>query len=91
MTEKKPVCCLCGRECDDEWGNNPWPLSLGDDDRCCNACNTEVITARLCGAERIARELGISLGEAREKAESLYEHLREVCKARGQRKKEEEE
>lgn len=85
-------CCLCGKELKEfHEENNPWPLATGEDDVCCADCNMEVITARIWGTERIARELGISLSEAREKAESLYEHLREVCRARGQREKEEEE
>ena len=44
----KPICCLCGNECENEWGNNPWPLSKKPEDRCCDVCNdTKVIPARL--------------------------------------------
>lgn len=49
MEKKNPICCLCGNECENEWGNNPAPL--GDykkDDRCCNKCNMEkVVPARI--------------------------------------------
>lgn len=45
---KKPVCCLCGNECENQFGNNPWPLSKNEEDRCCDICNdTKVIPARL--------------------------------------------
>jgi hypothetical protein len=49
MTENKnPKCCLCGNTCENEWGNNPYPLSKNENDRCCNVCNdTKVIPARL--------------------------------------------
>lgn len=40
-------CCLCG-ETYTHWGNNPWPLSEGENDRCCDVCNdTKVIPARI--------------------------------------------
>ena len=28
-------CCLCGKEIDDKFGNNPYPLNNGEG-RCCN-------------------------------------------------------
>ena len=41
------TCCICG-DTFTGWGNNPWPLSDGEDDRCCDICNdTKVIPARL--------------------------------------------
>lgn len=83
MTKKtRPVCCLCGKECDDEWGNNPWPLSLGDDDRCCNTCNMDVIRARILSPQRIAESLDISLDEAAEKAKEIYEKIKQEIKER---------
>ena len=40
-------CNLCGCEITD-WGNNPDPLSLSNEDRCCDRCNGNyVIPARL--------------------------------------------
>lgn len=45
---KNPKCCLCGKECENQFGNNPWPLSKEVKDRCCNKCNDEkVIPARI--------------------------------------------
>jgi hypothetical protein len=54
-----PACCLCGEPCEPwptgegpphGYGNNPAPLGIDDDDRCCNTCNdTRVIPARLQG------------------------------------------
>jgi hypothetical protein len=40
-------CCLCGEDTEG-FGNNPQPLAKGQDDRCCDDCNTlRVIPARL--------------------------------------------
>ena len=41
MTEN-PVCCFCGRICENKWGNNPWPLG-GPKDRCCDECDWTVV------------------------------------------------
>ena len=38
-------CVLCGCDCEDEWGNNPYPLS--EEGRCCNNCNLLVVGERL--------------------------------------------
>ena len=47
MESKKYRCCLCGKEFEG-WGNNPWPLALNEEERCCDECNdTKVIPARL--------------------------------------------
>ncbi len=41
-------CCICKKECENQWGNNPWPISTKKDDRCCNQCNVDyVIPARI--------------------------------------------
>lgn len=48
MKNKKPICCFCGKECNDLYGNNPYPVSKNDKDRCCDFCNmTIVIPKRL--------------------------------------------
>ena len=41
-------CCICGDNIEN-MGNNPYPLCEYDDmsSRCCDACNSLVITARL--------------------------------------------
>ncbi len=39
-------CCLCGKKFSG-FGNNPWPLVLDTDARCCDDCNWKVIEARL--------------------------------------------
>lgn len=57
VREPEPLltCCLCGKEFIG-WGNNPYPLAEGEDDRCCDECNyTKVIPARLA---RIAEAYG---------------------------------
>lgn len=47
-------CCFCSKKCENQWGNNPWPLKTKENDRCCNVCNEQyVITARLIGATDI--------------------------------------
>lgn len=52
-----PICCFCGKPCENEYGNNPWPLSKNENDRCCNECNSlKVIPARL-GIENFDEEV----------------------------------
>lgn len=31
-------CCFCGKECENEWGNNPWPIDTYDGGRSCEEC-----------------------------------------------------
>jgi len=44
-----PRCCLCGEPCEPwhapptGYGHNPDPLGRLDTDRCCNACNANVV------------------------------------------------
>jgi hypothetical protein len=51
--EQKPKCCLCGAELEPwpggyGYGNNPWPLSENENDRCCDFCDrTKVLPARI--------------------------------------------
>jgi hypothetical protein len=41
------TCCLCGQKYT-LYGNNPWPLSTVETDRCCRKCDDErVIPERL--------------------------------------------
>lgn len=41
------VCSICGNKFTG-FGNNPWPVTTGDNDRCCNACDDFlVLPARL--------------------------------------------
>lgn len=43
---KKKICCICGKEFNEGFGNNPWPVKK--EGECCNYCNaTVVIPARL--------------------------------------------
>ena len=40
-------CILCGESIED-FGHNPWPLSLSEQDRCCGDCNiSKVVPARI--------------------------------------------
>lgn len=40
-------CSICG-EVYEGYGNNPYPVTVGEDDRCCDLCNSfRVIPARL--------------------------------------------
>ena len=46
--KKNPTCCICGKECENEWGNNPYPFVKTEGARCCNACdNSYVIPMRI--------------------------------------------
>ena len=44
-------CCICGNECENKYGNSPWPLVddyiEGKSQSCCDYCNTtKVVPAR---------------------------------------------
>jgi hypothetical protein len=41
INAKNPICCFCGNECDDKYGNNPFPSA--DSGRCCDNCNASVV------------------------------------------------
>ena len=41
------VCCICGKTFNG-YGNNPYPVSKNENDKCCYQCNLDtVIPARL--------------------------------------------
>ena len=43
-----PICCLCKKECECQYGNNPDPVVSTNGSRCCNVCNMEkVLPARI--------------------------------------------
>lgn len=42
-----PICCICGQICENQWGNNPYPLVKEENARCCNVCNDLVIAERM--------------------------------------------
>lgn len=45
--ESKKTCSICGKIFTG-WGNNPWPVTTGENDTCCDECNdTKVIPARI--------------------------------------------
>lgn len=47
MADREFGCCLCGKKFTG-WGNDPWPIVIEEDARCCDRCNdTFVIPARL--------------------------------------------
>lgn len=49
MDNKKLKCSICGGTIKG-WGNNPWPVTKGENDRCCDICNSaKVIPARILG------------------------------------------
>ena len=39
---EKNVCCICGEEYEGH-GNNPQPVVMDDDARCCDECNANVV------------------------------------------------
>lgn len=48
----KNICCICGKEIEG-YGNNPWPVTKKQTDKCCDNCNiTKVIPARMTHYER---------------------------------------
>ena len=42
--KEKLICCICGSECENNCGNNPYPLSTSG--KCCNTCNIKVVESR---------------------------------------------
>lgn len=47
MSDREYECCICHCKFHG-WGNNPWPVKDGENDRCCDICNeSKVIPARL--------------------------------------------
>ncbi len=43
--EEKLICCICGNKCENNYGNNPYPLNKSG--RCCNTCNIKVLQCRM--------------------------------------------
>jgi len=72
-------CCFCGKECG-EYGNNPYPLSENENDRCCDSCNFNVITMRLISPEKISSTLGITMDEAELRYVIFKDMLIDRCK-----------
>lgn len=47
----KQLCCLCGKQLENEYGNNPDPVSK--EGSCCDKCNyLKVIPARVIRAKK---------------------------------------
>lgn len=54
---KNPKCCICGEECENQWGNNPWPLVKDEGARCCNDCNSAVVSFRIAlSSDKLTKE-----------------------------------
>ena len=49
LVEKQAAreCCLCHCKLNGSYGHNPYPLATGEDDECCDACNVDVVRARM--------------------------------------------
>ena len=43
LDDENPICCICGSKCENEWGNNPWPINTNEDARCCDICNETIV------------------------------------------------
>jgi len=57
MTKEKPICCFCGEECENEFGNNPYPVNKDENARCCDMCNMLVVLpTRLIEAAKANKE-----------------------------------
>ena len=47
MDKKVQKCCICGKEFTG-WGNDPWPVMMDEDARCCDECDMSIVlSARL--------------------------------------------
>lgn len=36
------VCCIC-KKAFNGWGNNPYPVDINPDHKCCDTCNNEIV------------------------------------------------
>lgn len=72
-------CCICDGEIDKHYtpegkmywdqGHNPDPVKTGEDDRCCDNCNsTVVLTARLVGRAGMSPENAAEVTRVLDKA-----------------------
>lgn len=47
MNDEIKTCCICGKSFKG-WGNDPWPVVMDDDAKCCDDCDMSVVlSARL--------------------------------------------
>lgn len=53
---EKPVCCFCGKECENEFGNNPYPVNKDENARCCNDCNMSIVLPARIKAFEVTKE-----------------------------------
>lgn len=53
ISKKKDRCCICGGPLEG-FGNNPYPLA--EKGRCCDACNTKVVAARIAAMRKGGRQ-----------------------------------
>ena len=36
-------CAICGKEIENKFGSNPWPIRVDEDARCCDECNFKFV------------------------------------------------
>ena len=36
-------CAICGKEMNNEFGNNSWPVRTNEEERCCDECNMSFV------------------------------------------------
>ena len=49
-------CAICGKEIENKFGNNPWPVRTDEDARCCDECNTSFVIPSRISLGHIPRE-----------------------------------
>lgn len=76
-TVKYPKCCLCGGDCDDIYGNNPFPLA--NKGVCCNKCNQHVIMARMVTIEGVKNRFGVDDKGAKTIMKNILDNRRRLC------------
>lgn len=70
--KKHYVCCFCGQTFND-YGNNPSPIAINPEERCCNECNSEIVIP----ARMFCMMNGIRFYENPEQAHAfIYEQAR---------------
>lgn len=56
----KYECSICGQFFEG-FGNNPWPATFGENDRCCDRCNMiAVLPARIAGLGALVNDVIVS-------------------------------
>ncbi len=82
LKEEKPICAICGKECENEFGNSPWPLLADKEARCCNKCNDDyVVMFRMWLTFSIPSDISWSSGNDSKELEEKRKRFMKIIKS----------